>query len=79
MALGVHKGQAEKWARERPPEVILGWVEHLRRNGKGLSNPAGFLVAKLREAEEPPAMNRPEGERRRYLGEGTEFEGFIEH
>jgi len=67
MALGVHEGQARKWARERPSEMIIGWIEHLRRDGLGLSNPAGFLVAKLRDGEEPPTAEKTEGDRRRYI------------
>lgn len=77
MALGVHEGQARKWAFERPAEMVQGWMEFVRRNSHGLSNAPGFLVSKLKAGEEPPAMKRPEGDRRRYI-EGP-YSDLIEH
>ena len=65
--LGVHESQARKWAAVRPPELIEGWIEYIRRNGHGLSNVPGFLVSKLRSGEAPPTMGRPEDDSRRYI------------
>jgi len=77
MALGITEGQAQKWASERPPEMVLGWIEYIRRNGDGLSNIPGFLVSKLKAGEEPPVMGRVEDDRRRYI-EGP-YAHLIEH
>jgi hypothetical protein len=43
-APGVREGQAATWARELLSEMTTGWIEHLRRYGKWLWNPAGLLV-----------------------------------
>ena len=42
---------------------------------QGSPNPAAFLVAKLRNGQEPPVVEKGEGDRRRCLGEGTAWEG----
>jgi len=77
ITFGVHEGQAKKWASARPAEMVLGWIEYVQRNGHGLSNAPGFLVSKLKAGEEPPAMERPEDDPRRYL-EGP-YSHLIQH
>ena len=77
IALGVHQSQAQKWATARPVETVLAWIEYVQRNGHGLSNMPGFLVAKLRDGEEPPTMEMPEDDRKRYI-EGP-YSHLIEH
>ena len=67
IALKVHEGQARKWATLRPPAMVLGWIEYIRRNGHGIHDVPAFLVSKLRGGEEPPAMHKPEDDRRRYI------------
>ena len=67
IALKVHEGQARKWATLRPPAMVLGWIEYIRRNGHSIHDVPAFLVAKLRDGEEPPAMHKPEDDRRRYI------------
>jgi len=48
--------------------MVLGWIEYVRRNGgDGSSNVPGFLVSKLKAPEEPPAIQKPEDDRRRYI------------
>jgi len=79
IALGVHKGQAEKWVKERPAEMVLGWVEYVRGNGHGLANVPGFLVSKLKANERPPMVERQTEDPKRYLAVGTRYEGMIQH
>ena len=67
IALKVHEGQARKWATLRPPAMVLGWIEYIRRNGHSIHDVPAFLVSKLRGGEEPPAMHKPEDDRRRYI------------
>ena len=77
IALGVHQSQAKKWAKERSPRMVQGWIEYVRRNGHGLSNAPGFLVAKLRDGEKPPAMQMLEDDRQRYIS--GKYAHLIEH
>ena len=79
MALGVHRSEAVRLAKTRPPELIQGWCAYLRRDGHRLENPAGFLVAKIRNGESPPLSDTYQDNRRRYLAEGTPYEGLVEH
>lgn len=67
MALGIHESQANKWAAARPASMVQGWIEYVRRDGSGLSNIPGFLVAKLRDGEQPPAVDRKVEDNRRYI------------
>ena len=75
--MGIHEGQASKWATVRPPEMITGWIEYVQRNGRHLENPAGFLVSKLKANEQPPVVEKPEDDNRRYI-EGP-YSDLIQH
>ena len=67
ITLRVHESMARRLAALRPPEMITGWIEYIRRNGHSIHDVPAFLVSKLRGGEEPPAMHKPEGDRRRYI------------
>ena len=57
--------------------MVQGWIQYVRRNGHGLSNVPGFLVSKLKAGEEPPAMQKPEDDRQRYIS--GKYADLIEH
>jgi preprotein translocase subunit SecD len=52
-AFGVAKTVAERLAQERSLEDVHGWIDYARR-ADGLQNPAAFVVARLRDGEDPP-------------------------
>jgi hypothetical protein len=57
---GVYESTARELARLRSEKLILDWIEHARAES-GLHNPPAFVVAKLRDGEEPPKVSGSNG------------------
>jgi hypothetical protein len=64
-AFGVAKTVAERLAQERSLEEIKGWLEYAAR-ADGLNNPVAFVVARLRDGEDPPDTGRESEVERRH-------------
>lgn len=75
---GVSETVARRLAGERSLESVLGWIAYAKQ-AKGLHSPIAFVVARLQDGEEPPAIKekRSGRDRRRYV-EGKYAE-FIQH
>jgi hypothetical protein len=76
--LGVEPGAAGRLAKKHNPATVGGWVAYAEQ-AQGLSNPAAFVVAKLRAGELPPPVveDRDAADRRRYIT--GEFAEFVQH
>lgn len=55
--IGVQRRVAEQLALTCSAEAVSGWVEYAR-TAKGISSPAGFVLAKLRAGDEPPRQKQ---------------------
>jgi hypothetical protein len=66
-AFGVARTVAQGLAEQRSLEDVHGWIDYARR-ADGLQNPAAFVVARLRDGEDPPDTDNDNeaDERHRY-------------
>lgn len=77
LGLGVHRAVARGLAERCRPEEVEAWVRYAHA-APTLSNPPGFVVAKLQAGElSPGSGGSEEADRRRYI-EG-EYSDFIQH
>jgi len=57
-AIGVQRRVAEELAFTCKAEAVTGWVAYTH-TAKGITSPAGFVLAKLRAGDEPPRPSQP--------------------
>jgi len=57
-AIGVQRKVAQQLVLTCSAEAVSGWLEYTR-NAKGITSPAGFVLAKLRAGDEPPRPSQP--------------------
>ena len=73
---GMNRSVAEKLIRRYDLTVIRGWLAEVKRS-QSLTNPAGFIVAKLQAGEAPPGPSADHDAPDRYIS--GEYAEFIEH
>ena len=57
-AIGVQRRVAQQLVLTYSAEAVSGWLKYTR-NAKGITSPAGFVLAKLRAGDEPPRATQP--------------------
>ena len=82
MAFGIETKVARTLSETCTLAQARGWIAYTK-NAKGIENPAGFVVSRLQSGElaptPAPASDTGAHDRRRYTGEGTAYEGLIQH
>ena len=58
IGLGVQRRVAEELALKCSPAAVTGWITYTH-TAKGITSPAGFVLAKLRAGDEPPLSSQP--------------------
>jgi hypothetical protein len=79
LGIGMEPAVAEGVVRQHDLDVVRGWIV-VAEEAESLSNPAGFVISRLRGGKEPPrsrADNRSDDDPDRYVG--GEYAEFVEH
>jgi len=79
LGIGMEPAVAERVVRQHDLDAVRGWIV-VAEEAESLSNPAGFVLSRLRGGKEPPrsrADNRSDDDPDRYVG--GEYAEFVEH
>jgi len=78
MGFGIDEEAAWTLAESREAEQVYGWIDYARGQ-ENLTNPAGFVVSRLRAGTPAPQPENDADVRARYTSQGTEYEGLVQH